>query len=58
MNCPRLRRLNPDFERLKARFARRPLIQMTGTSGLSPEQYLVIPCDGSLQRGAARGSQP
>ena len=39
MSSPRLKRLNLDFERLQTRFARWPLIQISSTSGLPPEQY-------------------
>ena len=39
MSSPRLKRLNLDFERLQTRFARWPLIQISNTSGLPPEQY-------------------
>jgi ubiquitin-protein ligase len=39
MISPRIRRLNHDYERLKARFANWPLIQLTGTAGLPPEYY-------------------
>jgi len=39
MISPRLRRLNLDFERLQARFAKWPLIQISAANGSPPEQY-------------------
>jgi hypothetical protein len=39
MISPRIRRLTQDHERLLARFAGWPLIQLTGTAGLPPEYY-------------------
>jgi ubiquitin-protein ligase len=39
MISPRVRRLNKDYELLTNRFARWPLIQITGTAGLPPEVY-------------------
>lgn len=41
MISPRIRRLTQDHERLQARFACWPLIQLTGTAGLPPEYYRV-----------------
>lgn len=41
MLSPRIRRLTQDHERLQARFASWPLIQLTGTAGLPPEYYRV-----------------
>jgi ubiquitin-protein ligase len=41
MISPRVRRLNHDYERLQARFANWPLIQLTGSAGLPPEYYRV-----------------
>src|SRR5437879_3598706 len=39
MISPRIRRLSQDHERLQARFANWPLIQLTGSAGLPPEYY-------------------
>jgi len=36
---PRIKRLNLDYERLQARFARWPLVQITTANGSPPEQY-------------------
>src|ERR1041384_2604818 len=41
MVSPRIRRLTQDHERLRARFAAWPLIQLTGAAGLPPEYYRV-----------------
>jgi ubiquitin-protein ligase len=41
MVSPRIRRLNQDHERLQARFAEWPLIQLIGTAGMPPEYYRV-----------------
>ncbi|HLK68037.1 MAG TPA: ubiquitin-conjugating enzyme E2 [Bryobacteraceae bacterium] len=38
---PRVRRLTQDYEKLRVRFANWPLIRITGTAGLPPEQYRI-----------------
>lgn len=41
MTSPRLRRLNSDAEKVSARFAEWPTIQVVKTSGSPPEQYQI-----------------
>ena len=41
MSSPRLRRLRLDQERLEARFSDWPPIQVTGMTGLPPEEYQI-----------------
>ena len=41
MTSPRLRRLNSDAEKVSARFAEWPAIQVVKTSGSPPEQYQI-----------------